>query len=130
VLPRKDFTFMADIRIARPHGLPLSRAKAAAQAATDGLVREYAITCHWEGDTLHFRRSGVQGRIEVNPSQIALEIRLGLLLKGFKSAIEQSVGKRLDEILAQHATATATAPAPATEAPPPVAAEGSTELPA
>ncbi len=99
----KDPIFMADIRIARPHGLPLSRAKAAAQAATDDLVREYAITCQWEGDTLHFRRSGVQGRIEVSPSQIALEIRLGLLLKGFKHAIELSVGKRLDELLAQHA---------------------------
>jgi putative polyhydroxyalkanoate system protein len=115
---------MADIRIARPHGLPLSRAKAAAQAATDDLVRDYAITCHWEGNTLHFRRSGVQGRIEVNASQIALEIRLGLLLKGFKSAIEQSVAKRLDELLAQHA------PAPPVAAAPPAAGDDGAKLPA
>jgi putative polyhydroxyalkanoate system protein len=91
---------MADIRIARPHGLPVSRAKAAAQAAADDLARDYAVTSRWQGDTLHFQRSGVQGSIEVSPSQIALEITLGILLKGFKSTIEKSVGKRLDELLA------------------------------
>jgi putative polyhydroxyalkanoate system protein len=98
---------MADIRIARPHGLPLSRAKAAAQAAADDLAREYDLTCQWEGDTLTFRRSGVQGRIEVNLSQIAVEIRLGLLLKGFRHSIEQSVSKRLEQLLAQNTPAVA-----------------------
>jgi len=107
---------MADIRIARPHGLPLSRAKAAAQAAAENLVREYDLTCQWEGDTLSFRRSGVQGRIEVSPSQIAVEIRLGLLLKGFRSTIEQSVSKRLDEVLAQHAPPAPVPPAAGAEA--------------
>ena len=90
---------MADIRIARAHGLPVSRAKAAAQAAADDLGRQYALTSEWRGDTLHFYRSGVRGWIEVSPSQIALEIHLGFLLKGLKSAIEQSVGRRLDELL-------------------------------
>jgi putative polyhydroxyalkanoate system protein len=103
--------FMADIRIARPHGLPLSRAKAAAQAAADDLAREYALTYHWQGDTLHFQRSGVQGRIEVSPSQIAVEIRLGLLLKGFKASIEQSVGRHLEKLLAQNAPSATDAPA-------------------
>lgn len=106
---------MADIRIARPHGLPLSRAKAAAQSAADDLVREYAITWHWQGDTLHFKRSGVQGRIDVSPSQIALEIRLGLLLKGFKRTIEDSVSKRFDELFAHSVQET---PAPAAVAAP------------
>ncbi|HXY05658.1 MAG TPA: polyhydroxyalkanoic acid system family protein [Burkholderiaceae bacterium] len=90
---------MADIRIARAHGLPVSRAKAAAQAAADDLGRQYALTSEWRGDTLHFHRSGVRGWIEVSPSQIALEIHLGFFLKGLRSAIEQSVGRRLDELL-------------------------------
>ncbi|HYA65919.1 MAG TPA: polyhydroxyalkanoic acid system family protein [Burkholderiaceae bacterium] len=91
---------MADIRIARAHALPVSRAKAAAQAAADDLGREYALTSQWRGNTLHFQRTGVRGWIEVSPSQIALEIHLGILLKVFKSSIEQSVGRRLDELLA------------------------------
>ena len=94
---------MADIRIARPHGLPLSRAKAAAQAAADDLAREYALTCKWQGDTLHFQRSGVDGRIEVSPTQIAVEIRLVFLLKGFKGTIEQSVSSHLEKLLAKSA---------------------------
>jgi len=92
---------MADIRIARPHGLPVSRAKAAAQAAADDLGREYALTCTWQGDSLHFRRSGVRGRIDVSQTQIALEIHLGILLKGLRTSIEKSVGRRLEELLAQ-----------------------------
>jgi putative polyhydroxyalkanoate system protein len=77
----------------------VSRAKAVAQAAADELAREYALTSQWQGDSLHFRRSGVHGRIDVSPSQIALEITLGFLLKGFRAGIEKSVGKRLDELL-------------------------------
>lgn len=96
---------MADIRIARPHGLPVSRAKAAAQAAADDLAREFALTCEWQGDTLHFRRSGVHGRIEVSPSQIAVEMHLGLLLRGLRKSIEDSVGRRLDALLLQQAGA-------------------------
>jgi len=92
---------MADIRIARAHALPVSRAKAAAQAAAEDLAREYALTSHWKGNTLHFQRGGVKGWIEVSPSQIALEIHLGILLKMFKSSIEQSIGRRLEEVLAQ-----------------------------
>jgi putative polyhydroxyalkanoate system protein len=91
---------MPDIRIARAHSLPLSRARAAAQAAADDLAQRYDLTSQWVGDTLQFRRSGVQGSIEVSPSQIALEISLGLLLKGFRMQIEKEVGKRLDELLA------------------------------
>jgi len=102
---------MADIRIARPHALPVSRAKAVAQAAADELGREYALTSRWQGDTLHFERSGVQGTIEVSPSQIALEIRLGLLLRGFRKSIEQSVGKHLDQVLGGAPPAAQPAPA-------------------
>lgn len=94
---------MADIRIARPHVFPLSRARAAAQDAADELSKEYALTCNWQGDTLHFQRSGVQGSIEVSPSQIAVEIRLGLLLKGVRKTIEQRVSRRLEELLVQYA---------------------------
>jgi putative polyhydroxyalkanoate system protein len=92
---------MPDIRIARAHSLPLSRARAVAQAAADDLAKRYDLTWQWEGDTLHFRRTGVQGRIDVSHSQVALEVELGLMLKGFKSGIEKSIGKHLDEALAQ-----------------------------
>lgn len=94
---------MADIRIARPHALPLSRAKAVAQAAADDLAREYVFSCQWRGDVLEFRRNGVHGRIEVSPSQIAVEIHLGLLLKGFRKAIEQRVAQHMDALVTRQA---------------------------
>lgn len=98
---RDEENDMADIRIARAHCLPLSRAKAIAQAAADDLGRRYDVTSHWQGDTLLFKRAGVNGRIEVSPTQIALEVKLGLLLKGFRGSIEQSIGQHLDKALAE-----------------------------
>jgi putative polyhydroxyalkanoate system protein len=65
------------------------------------LARRYELTSQWQGDTLHFRRSGVRGHIHVSASQVAVQIELGFLLKGFKGNIEQSVGKHLDALLAQ-----------------------------
>lgn len=74
-----------------------------AQTAADELAKEYDLTLRWDGDTLHLRRNGVEGRIEVSPSQIALEIRLGLLLKGLRRVIEKKAGERLDAVLAPRA---------------------------
>jgi putative polyhydroxyalkanoate system protein len=98
---QREHGSMPDIRIVRIHSLSLIRARAAAQAAADDLAQRYDLTIVWQGDTLHFRRSGVQGRIEVSHSQIALELNLGLLLKGFRGSIEQSIGKHLDALLDQ-----------------------------
>ena len=90
---------MADIRIARPHGMPVSRAKAAAQAAADELAKTYSLSSRWQGNILHFRRNGLDGHIEISPSQVALEIRLGILLKGFRRTIEKAIGQRLEQAL-------------------------------
>ena len=92
---------MSDIRIARAHRLPLSRAKAAAQAAADEMARLYQVTSEWQGDSLHFRRGSLTGRIDVSPSQVAMEIRLGFLLRAFRRSIEEKVGERLDAVLAE-----------------------------
>jgi putative polyhydroxyalkanoate system protein len=107
---------MSEIRLARPHRLPLSRARAAVQGAAAQLGQDFGVTWHWEGDTLHLRRAGVEGRIEISPTQIALELHLGLLLLGLRSRIRDQLGAWLDSV-----TATATATEAAA---PPVAPAG------
>ena len=90
---------MSDIRLARAHNLALSRARAIAQQAADSLAERYAVICHWEGDTLRFRRPGAEGSMEVSASQIAVEVRLGLLLKPFRQEILRGIESSLDRHL-------------------------------
>lgn len=91
---------MSDIKYRRAHSLTLAQAKKVAQKTADDLAREYDLVSEWEGDTLHFRRSGVDGRLAVTPSEIRLDVHLGFLLRPFKAKFEQHIERHLEELLA------------------------------
>lgn len=91
---------MSDIKYVRSHSLSLSQAKAIAQKTADDLADEYDLRSEWEGDTLHFHRSGVEGHMVVNTEAIALDVKLGFLLRPFKAKFEQHIERRLDQLLA------------------------------
>jgi putative polyhydroxyalkanoate system protein len=90
---------MADVRINRKHHLSIAHAKKIAQKAADDLAEEYDLQSAWNGDTLKFERSGVNGEMRVTASHIDLELTLGFLLKPFKSKFESHISHRLDELL-------------------------------
>jgi putative polyhydroxyalkanoate system protein len=90
---------MADIKVVRKHRLAVAQAKKIAQKTADDLASEYDLTSEWKGDTLHFSRGGVDGSMAVSPTEIRLDVKLGLLLRAFKTKIEQHIEHRLDELL-------------------------------
>jgi putative polyhydroxyalkanoate system protein len=90
---------MSDIKYVRTHSLPLKQAKAIAQKTADDLAEEYDLVSEWEGDTLYFHRSGVEGHMRVTPEEIALDVKLGFLLRPFKAKFEQHIERHLDELL-------------------------------
>lgn len=91
---------MSDIKLIRPHSLPLAKAKALAQKTADALAAEYDLTSEWRGNTLRFQRSGVDGQMHVTDSEIQLDVTLGFLLKAFKTKIAGHIQRNLDELLA------------------------------
>lgn len=91
---------MSDIKYVREHALPLKEAKKIAQKTADDLAEEYDLESEWEGDTLHFHRSGVEGQMAVTADKIALDVKLGFLLRPFKAKFEQHIERHLDELLA------------------------------
>ena len=96
---------MPDIRMIKYHSLPLARARALVQQAADNLAEEYDLTSQWAGNTLHFRRAGVQGEMRVTESEIDLEVTLGFLLKVFKAKFVEHIEHNFDTLLAKaHAT--------------------------
>ncbi len=100
---------MSDIKYVRQHSLSLKEAKKVAQQTADDLADEYGLKSEWNGDTLHFHRSGVEGHMHVNTSQIDLNVKLGFLLKPFKAKFEQHIERHLDELLNHAKPAKATA---------------------
>ena len=87
------------IDIRRHHTLGLAKAREAAEVIADQLDDKFSLQYRWNGDTLHFERSGVNGRMEVSASEIRLHVRLGFLLSPLRSRFEREIHKHLDEVL-------------------------------
>ena len=85
---------MSDIKLVRPHSLPLTKAKALAQKTADALAAEYDLESEWHGNILRFHRSGVDGQMHVTDSEIRLDVKLGLLLKVFRGKIAGHIGQQ------------------------------------
>ena len=91
---------MSEIHYLRKHSLPMAEAKKMVQKAADELGKEYDLTSAWEGDTLHFKRAGIDGFMAVSRAQVELKVKLGFLLRPFKAKFEEHIERNLDRALA------------------------------
>lgn len=91
---------MSQIVIRRPHGLSHTQARSVAEQMAAHLHQRLQMVWEWQGDTLHFQRSGVKGQVAVGAEELLLDIRLGLLLAPMKSRIEQEIESYIAERLA------------------------------
>lgn len=89
---------MADISVTQVHKLPHDKARAAAQKVADQLADEYEMALEWVGDALHFKRSGVSGKLQLLETEATLEISLDFLFKAFAPTIEQKVVAKMEKI--------------------------------
>jgi putative polyhydroxyalkanoate system protein len=88
---------MADIDLQRDHALGLKKAKAAAQKIADEMAESFDMESEWEGNVLHFSRSGVTGQMTVTKSRVEMSAKLGFLLAAFKPKIEAQIEKNFDK---------------------------------
>lgn len=90
---------MARITVEREHALGREAARAKAEQLAERLAREFAVTYQWQGDTLLFKRSGVDGSIVVSDDRVRVELKLGLLLSAMSSSIKREIEQVLDKSL-------------------------------
>lgn len=88
---------MSDIDIQHPHTMAPPQARAAVQEIADKLTDRFAVVCRWDQDTLHFDRSGIDGKIELLPSGLHLTATLGFLFAAMKGPIESELRRVLDK---------------------------------
>ena len=89
---------MADISIVQEHSLSPKKAREAAQKVADKLAAEYDLLTEWEGDTLYFERSGVQGSLTLEAKKAEMYIKLGFLMSAFASTIEAKVAENMKKV--------------------------------
>jgi putative polyhydroxyalkanoate system protein len=90
---------MSHIKAYRQHGLGLEGARRAAEEIAAHLDERFDLSYRWEGHSLHFKRSGIDGHLNVTDTEVSVEARLGLLMMAFKPALEREVNRYLDEAL-------------------------------
>ena len=91
---------MADIALKRNHHLGLTGARAAADKMVKKLDEKFNLSGDWEGNTLHFDRPGVNGKLTVSETEMKLDVSLGFMLKMMKGPIENEIHEQLDSVLA------------------------------
>ena len=88
---------MPKIDIRRPHNLPLDQARTVVDKVAARMREKFDMQSRWQGDTLRFSRSGVNGTIAVAPDAIHVNAELGLMLSPLKGMVEQEIRRKLDE---------------------------------
>ncbi len=99
---------MPDMHINRSHSLGLVKARAIAFKWAEQVEDKFDMDCTYEegktSDTVTFKRSGVNGTLEVTKDSFDLNAKLGFLLGAFKDKIQGEIEKNLDELLGASAT--------------------------
>lgn len=88
---------MTSIDIKHAHSLPKAKARKAVEEVAGKLSERFAFDYKWEEDTLHFTRSGVDGRIALKPKEVQVSAKLGFLLSALRGPIESEIRRVLDE---------------------------------
>lgn len=88
---------MPSIEICHSHSLAPSKARQAVEEVATKLAERFGLACQWDDDVLNFSRSGVEGRIAMEPHQLHVTAHLGFLLTALKGPIEAEIRRVLEE---------------------------------
>ncbi len=88
---------MSRIDIRHPHSLSKAKARKAVEDVARKLAEKFDMDYGWEGDTLNFSRSGVDGHIALGADDLHVHAKLGFLTAMFKEPIEGEIKRVLKE---------------------------------
>ena len=90
---------MADIDIRHKHALRPAETRALAENIAARVNESFPIDYYWKGESLHFKRIGVSGRIDIEESAVRIRVKLGWLLRPMKQRVEGQILEYLSEAL-------------------------------
>ena len=90
---------MSHIAIDHAHKLSQAQARTVVEEVAAKLHERFGVDHHWDGDLLHFTRSGVDGHIALQPGNVHVTAKLGFLLSAMKGMVEGEIQRVLKEKL-------------------------------
>jgi putative polyhydroxyalkanoate system protein len=88
---------MPSIEISKAHSKSIAAAKKSVTRVAEHIAEKFQVDSAWQGDTLLFRRSGVEGQIRVEPKSVRVTVELGFLLMAIRGTVEREIRRYLDE---------------------------------
>lgn len=88
---------MPSIDISRPHSLGIPAAKQSVDRVAAHIAQKFEVDSAWQGNTLVFRRSGVDGQIKVDAKAVRVTVELGFLLMAIRGSVEREIRRYLEE---------------------------------
>jgi putative polyhydroxyalkanoate system protein len=88
---------MPSIDIRHEHSKTPKQARKALEDVAEKLAERFGMQHEWDGDTLTFNRSGVDGKIELLPKKLHVTAQLGFMLSMLKDPIESEIKRVLSE---------------------------------
>lgn len=89
---------MSTIEISKAFTMPRDKLREQLDDLAEQLGQELQLNCEWlSDDCLDFRRSGVNGQINISDEEIEMTISLGLLMEFFRGKIESEILAFIDQ---------------------------------
>ena len=88
---------MATIDIVHEHSKTPTQARKAVEDVARKLAERFDMDYGWDGDTLNFSRSGVEGKIALLADKLRVTANLGFLLSAMKGPIEAEIRRVLSD---------------------------------
>ena len=89
-----------DIDISREHCVGLDETKSRVEDFAQKLQNDFAVKYHWDDDTVRFKRTMVEGCIDVKDSSVRVRVKLGLAFKPMKGEIRNKISRYMDKVIA------------------------------
>ncbi|MCK7594898.1 polyhydroxyalkanoic acid system family protein [Pseudomarimonas salicorniae] len=88
---------MPTVRVERQHSKPIKAAKASVERVAEHIAERFDVEYEWEGETLHFQRTGVDGHIHLEKHKVTVVANLGFLLGALKGPVERAIHEYIDK---------------------------------
>lgn len=91
---------MSEIAFSRAHALGAEVLKGRLAALEGKLQQRYGVRLSWRGSVAELTGPGVSGTINVDEKQVAVNLKLGLLMRPLAAQIKEAMGRQIDRALA------------------------------
>jgi len=94
---RLETGVMPSIEIRRQHKKPMKDARHAVEKVAEKIAERFDIKYNWQGNTLHFERSGVNGYIALSKGEVHVTANLSFFLGALKGPIEREIDRQIEQ---------------------------------